>query len=136
MNTSLLPLEKAVLEKVFSGDVPLLVQFREQLGRCSVTTREATGFGFYTTLNVPESTARIPGLDFKFGDVVGEIPDLSSGVGFLIYVKDGIVSMLEGYSYDEPWPPSIDSFRLRYVGGDKRDLTTLNAALKKREGFG
>ncbi|MDZ4155408.1 MAG: hypothetical protein U1E09_02545, partial [Methylococcales bacterium] len=61
----------------------------------------------------------------KFGDVIGEIPELLSGAGFLLYIKNGVLDMLEGYSYDEPWPSSIDTFNLRYVKGEQRDIEAI-----------
>jgi len=33
--------------------------------------------------------------------------------------------MLEGYSYDDPWPSTIDCFNLKYVKGEQRDLAVL-----------
>jgi hypothetical protein len=102
--------------------LPLLTKLRLQLELCAVEKREATGYGFYTTLALPSSVPRTSGLDLKFGDVVGSTTGLVNGAGFLLYVKDGVLDMLEGYSYDEPWPSSIASFDLKYTKGDKRDL--------------
>ena len=122
-------IEEAVLKKLLDGDLPLLTLLRQQLELCTVVKRELTGFGFYTTVTVPENISRIAGLNFKFGDVAGEIPGLPSGAGFLLYVKDGVLEMLEGYSYDEPWPESIDSFDLTYLKGEERDWNALKEAL-------
>ncbi|NMG72897.1 hypothetical protein [Parazoarcus communis] len=132
MNNKLPIFEQAVLEKLLDGDFPLLIQLRQQLARCTVAKREFTGFGFYTTLSVPADVRRTVGLDVKFGDVVGKIPELPSGAGFLLYVKNGVLDMLEGYSYDEPWPSSIDNFSLEYVKGEQRDLTALEGSLRQK----
>ncbi len=70
-----------------------------------------------------------PGLDIKFGDVIGDIPGLASGAGFLLYIKNGVLDMLEGYSYDEPWPESINSFNLKYMNGERRDWVALKEKL-------
>ena len=110
MSDKLSLIEKAVLTKLLAGNLPLLMQLQQQLEGCSVVKREFTGFGFYTTLAVTENIPRTGGLDVKFGDVVGEAQELSSGAGFLLYVKDGVLDMLEGYSYDEPWPSSIEDW--------------------------
>ena len=37
----------------------------------------------------------------RFGDVSAEIAGLKCGAGFLVYVDDGKIQMLKGYSYDE-----------------------------------
>lgn len=34
--------------------------------------------------------------------------------------------MLEGYSYEEPWPEEIPQFKIKYETGGERDLTGLN----------
>jgi hypothetical protein len=68
-------------------------------------------------------------LDVKFGDVIGELPELSSGAGFLLYIKNGVLDILEGYSYDDPWPSSIGSFKLKYVSREQRDWNALERTI-------
>jgi hypothetical protein len=46
---------------------------------------------------------------------------LEHGAGFELLVKDGYLRMLEGYSYDEPWPDSIHTFDLYYESGSQRN---------------
>ncbi len=129
MKGELSPIEEALLKKLLDGDLPLLVQLRRQFEVCRMVKRELTGFGFYTTLMVPDNIPRKSGVDIKFGDVVGDVPGLPSGAGFLLYVKDGVLDMLEGYSYDESWPSSIESFNLKYMRGVERDWKALNEML-------
>lgn len=133
MKNVLSKIEKAVLENLLDGNLPFLIQLRQQFARCTVAQREFTGFGFYTTLVVPDDVSRIAGVDIKFGDVIAEIPELPSGAGFLLYIKDGVLDMLEGYSYDEPWPSSISSFNLKYTKGEERDWMALEERLAQRE---
>jgi hypothetical protein len=127
----LLPLEKAVLEKLLEGDFHLLDILRLQLAHCTVAERELTGCGFYLTLAVPETISRIPELDAKFGDVVAVLPGLTSGAGFLLYLKNGLLDMLEGYSFDEPWPVSTDVFELQYGNVGLRDWGDIAAILEQ-----
>lgn len=126
--------EKAILEKLLFGNIPEIITLRRQVDLCKVVKREKTGFGFYTTFTLPENTSRIIGLNAKFGDVVGEIEGLRYGAGFLLYVSDGTLDMLEGYSYDEPWPSSINQFKLSYTKGEERDWTALYDIFHKRPG--
>lgn len=133
MTQSLFPIERAVVEKILTGDYPTLLQLRHQLEVCTVATREFTGVGFYTTFEVPETAPRTAGLDVTFGDVVGDLPGVSGGVGFLLYVKDGLLDTLEGYTYDERWPLEIGAFSLRYVKGDVRDLNDVPLLLRKAD---
>ena len=34
------------------------------------------------------------------------------GAGFLLFIRGGVISMLEGYTDDESWPASTDEFTL------------------------
>lgn len=125
----LLPLEKGVLCKLLEGDDPLLVALRLQLANCAVAQRELTGCGFYATLAVSVDAPRVDDVDAKFGDVVADISGLANGAGFLLYLKDGLLDMLEGYSFDEPWPKSTDIFELKYINESSRDWGDLAVLL-------
>ena len=41
------------------------------------------------------------------------ISGLRHGAGFVLFVDDGQLAMLEGFSYDGPWPQDIKEFSLR-----------------------
>lgn len=130
MNHRFTPLEQAVLEKLLEGDLPLLLRLKQQLKQATVANREVTGVGYYTTIAVPEVFPRMAGFSVKFGDVLAEIPGLSNGAGFLLYIKNGVLDLLESYSYDESWPSTIDSFTLRFSLGKERDWKALEIRLK------
>lgn len=48
----------------------------------------------------------------ELGDVGAEFPNVKHGTGFLLFIRDGVASWLEGYTYDERWPESTDRFRV------------------------
>jgi hypothetical protein len=118
-------LEQAVLQKLLNGDHLLLNSLRRQLEACRVDSREFTGAGFYTTFVLDEGVEERAGGDLKFGDVIAQIDGLKHGAGFLLYVKAGALKMLEGYSYDEPWPERIAGFKLSFMKGEERDWKAL-----------
>ena len=67
-----------------------------------------TGTGFITEFDRP--TTEISSshqFDLKMGDVLADIPGLMHGAGFLLYVQNGLLDALEGYSFEEPWPSQI-----------------------------
>ena len=143
MNNVFLMIEKAVLAKLLEGSTPLLVELRRQCEACTIKDREFTGYGFFTYFLVPEGTCKKDGLDLVIGDVLGEnMPELQNGAGFLLFIKDGILSCLEGFSYDEPWPTQVDEFRLTYAKkqnngqlspATNRDWEVIENALRKAE---
>jgi hypothetical protein len=106
-------LERAVLSKLLDGDHPALAKLREQVKGAKLTKRTNTGVGFYCEFEADGDTPLIE-RDLHLGDVQAEIPGLSSGAGFVLFVRGGRIATLEGYSYDEPWPRDIRHFSLKY----------------------
>ena len=109
-------LERAVLDKLLAGDHPSFVAFRAQVERVRVIERTFSGVGFFSDLVVPEEVprARIGKDAVWFGDVYVDFDGLAHGGGFVIRIADGRLEMLEGFTFDEPWPPEGTGFRLRY----------------------
>jgi hypothetical protein len=126
MSIKLEQLERRVMEMLLAGNDPILNILRDQYSVARVVKHELTGVGFFVTFAVPPEAARLDGeKSLHFGDVKAEIDGLQHGAGFVLHVRDGAIDYLEGYSYDEPWPASLEHFRLMYIEGDERDLTVL-----------
>jgi hypothetical protein len=120
---TLTTLEKQVLEMLLHGQDEVLAILRQQAKDLEVSSREMTGAGFYTEFLVLPNVQRVPGSPtFKLGDVNGRAENVSHGLGFLLYVKDGALSMLEGYTYDEPWPDDVRGLVLTYASKEGRKL--------------
>lgn len=110
-------LERAVLEKLFAGDHPSFPAFRAQVERVRVIERTFSGDGFFSDLVVPEEVPAATGLatdPLWWGDVYVEFDGLAHGGGFVVRIADGRLEMLEGFTFDEPWPAEGTGFRLRY----------------------
>lgn len=114
---------------LLAGDDELLSILRTQLETATVAKREMTGVGFYTTLEISPMAPRAGNLAFKFGDVDANIRGLKHGAGFLLFVKLGALQMLEGYTYDEQWPPDTSAFTLGYTTGRERNMVALRKIL-------
>jgi hypothetical protein len=106
--------EQALLEKLLAGDHPVLAVLRAQVQAARVASREYTGSGFYLSFDIPPEAPALRKESFQFGDVNAAIDGLQHGAGFVVFVRGGRLDMLEGYSYDEPWPTEIRGFRLTY----------------------
>ena len=110
-------LERAVLDKLFAGDHPSFPAFRAQVERVRVIERTFSGVGVFSDLMVPEDVPAASGLakdPLWWGDVYVEFDGLAHGGGFVIRIADGRLEMLEGFTFDEPWPAEGTGFRLRY----------------------
>jgi hypothetical protein len=120
-------LELEVLKLLLRGDDNVLNCLRNQLARISIKERESSSAGFFTTFESDQTIKAKAYISFKIGDVHGEISGLENGAGFVLYIKNGKLEMLEGYSYDEKWPKDIEEFKLTYING-QRDLEKLKLA--------
>ena len=106
--------EAAVLEKLLAGDSPALVVLRAQAQAARLSSREYTGAGFFLSFDVPADAPTVAAKDFHFGDVDAVVDGLRHGAGFVLFVRGGRLDVLEGYSYEEPWPKEISGFKLTY----------------------
>lgn len=107
---------------LLAGDDEALAVLRQQIEQAQVFSRKLTGVGFYTTFSISSEVARLAGRPtFKFGDVDATAENIKYGLGFLLYVTDGAVAILEGYTYDDPWPNNVDGLVLTYSGGQNQN---------------
>jgi hypothetical protein len=110
----LTPLEKAVLDMMLEKPNEQIEIIRQQLAHAQVGRREFTGVGFFTRFLVPSDTAVRRDLpDMEIGNIGAEFPGVQHGAGFVLFIRDGVITMLEGYTYDEPWPEQISEFSLK-----------------------
>src|SRR5690348_3235351 len=111
-------LENEVLRALLDGEDTALATLREQLGLLDVASRRMTGAGFFTDFAVSPAARRLPNpAPLKLGDVNATAAGVARGLGFLLYIDDGALSRLEGYTYDEPWPARLASLKLSYATG-------------------
>ena len=116
--------EYAVMTKLLSGDDPILSILREQFKKTLVEKREFTRVGFFTDFYFKEPVQRVEICkNFHIGDVAGEIND--TGIDFVLFITDGLLDALEGYTFGEPWPKHINNFELGYWGDGERDMERL-----------
>jgi len=116
--------EQAVMEKLLQGTHPVLIEIKRQFDSCVVKNRELTGVGFYLDFVVSDSLLD-SAINLRFGDVIADIDGLENGAGFVLYINNGKLDMLEGYSYDESWPDIIERYSLNYLNGQDRNWAEL-----------
>ncbi|MDR6291428.1 hypothetical protein E9232_003962 [Inquilinus ginsengisoli] len=97
---SLSELEQAVLRAIARQEPSIAEAIALQQDGMRILTRENTGAGFYATFEVL-SGPPIIGAASPLGDVEAAVQGLAHGMGFLLWLKDGRLHQLEGYSYDE-----------------------------------
>jgi hypothetical protein len=118
--------EKIIMGKLLSGTDPILEILRTQYSTAEVKSREFTGTGFYTNFQLDKNLPKVTGKqNFHFGDLKVDIRGIRSGLGFVLFIADGYICYLEGYTYDDPWPEEYDILNICFEAGDKRDLDKL-----------
>ena len=124
---SLTDLEQAVLGALLEGEDAILTALRSQLALAQVCERRFTGVGFFTYFALPPHVERapVPEKFAPFGDVIADLERTRHGAGFVLFLKNGRLHMLEGYTYDEPWPAQVGRFALpRVQAAGTATLTT------------
>lgn len=92
-----------------TGDRALI----DQLEGITATKRERTGVGLYVNLEVRADAPRSALGKAAVGNVSGKCPELADGFGAVAFVENGALSLLEFFTFDEPWPDRMLSFELR-----------------------
>jgi hypothetical protein len=112
-------LESAVLDLLLDKQGEPYDTIRLQLAHATVTKREFSGVGFFTDIAVPaDAPVRRDLADMTLGDVSAQMASLRHGTGFVLFVCGGTVTLLEGYTYDEPWPASTEGFTVHRSNSD------------------
>lgn len=100
-----------------------------------MASREATGVGFFTTLVIGDGAEPAPVKpgQMDLGDVTAVIDGVEHGVGFVLFVNDGVLDVLEGFSYDEPWTDLSASYHVTpggvaHSGGSLTDIEQVEEA--------
>jgi hypothetical protein len=124
------PFEAVVLGRLLEGDLPELELLRFQV-RSARVRREWTGAGFWTEFTVDPSTPRLANRGpFQIAGVYGRHPELEAGVGFTLFVDDGAVGSLEGYTYEEAWPTNLEVLKLEQEPAGQRRLAEITKLLR------
>lgn len=85
-----------------------------QLAQAKCALRDYTGVGLYTKIIVDSAAPKL-NLDYwkieDFPKGYAEHPELSAGIGIILWLKDGYMTCLESYTYEGEWPKDEALFR-------------------------
>jgi hypothetical protein len=135
MPDDLTPLEREVMTTLLAPDHPVMHALRRQFEVCRVAARRFTGVGFFSSLVVPDgvATTSVTRKSIALGDATATIDGLEHGAGFVLFVREGVLETLEGFSFDEPWPDDVTRFQITaggvgHHGGSETDYEQIEAA--------
>lgn len=79
----------------------------------SIKKREFTGRGFFTYFeNVTEGLIVDAGFKQELGMLTATLNDVCE-VGFALFIRDGRISCLEGYTFGDAWPDVINTYSIK-----------------------
>jgi hypothetical protein len=102
---------------LLAGDNEVFVKLRKQYLDIEIILIEDTEAGFYVDFNVKDKKLKLPleNDTFQLGNVSGAVNGVEDAIGFVLFVKDGFIAMLEGYTLDlERWPLADTEIMLSY----------------------
>jgi hypothetical protein len=109
-------IESRAMEFLLAGEDAELGVLRDQFALARVAERENTGVGFFTKFQVPKDLPRLDRRErIVIGDVYGSVEKNSYGVGFLLFVENGMIDTLECFSNDGPVEENPKLISLYYV---------------------
>ncbi len=124
-------LARNVMEMLLDGDDEVLSLLKKQYETAEIVSEELGEVGFYINYHVENFAINQEQFNstFQIGDVDGVVNNINGAVGFILYVKDGFLTMLEGYvNIVDEWPEKDYEIKLVYDTGKSRDY----ASLKKK----
>jgi hypothetical protein len=71
---------------------------KQHIKTAQVTDFENTLAGFFSTLSVPKDTLQLPDKSPLTGGY-GRVGGIKNGMGFVVFLEDGRVSLIEGFTY-------------------------------------
>ncbi len=119
--------EADAVEMLLAGEDDVLRALRRQSTVAKRKTRKFTGVGFFTYYVIPPEFILHGKPSFVISDVWETIPGLESPVGLSLFMRAGVIDMLEGAACAEDWSAVIDEYSLFYQDGPVRDLAKLRA---------
>ena len=130
---SLTPFERIILEALLAGELDDLAVLRAQASAATVTKREMTGVGFFTTFSVPDHCSRLSRSKGQtwLADVGADLVGVEHGVGFVLFLRDGQIAVLEGFTYGEsPWPAVPELLHWRYLSRERGSATLRETSVR------
>lgn len=112
----LTPLEQTALDAILNEEGGHRILIKNQLADVSVLSRENTGGGFFTELEVASADKPPVPKGASFGKCVWiSIDGLEYGLGIILHAKNGHISLLEGYAVGPEDTSAIDFEHVRYA---------------------
>ena len=112
--TTFTQLEQAALHAIFAETPELAGDLERQFERARVKARENTGGGFFTTVAVPDDAPRVSSPKVLGYETHARVDGLEHGLGFVLFMQEGRLHILEGYARGPESTISLDLTNLAF----------------------
>ena len=100
--------EKIIITDIIEQYPEYKEKLQSQFEKIDVEKREFSTYGFSTYYVVTaEEEPLEDGENLTLGKHQWNINGLNRGSDCILWIKNGFISCLEGFSYEEPWPKEI-----------------------------
>ena len=103
MDSEMEQLERAIMSGLLANETPVADALRAQWAEATVARREYSGVGFFTHFAVAPSCPMAVPANLEIGDEI-RLEGMGETVGVQLFVRDGVLSMLEGFTHTQAWP--------------------------------
>jgi len=101
---AVLELLERLLPALVEGGHPALVALQQQVPHLRVTKAEMTGVEFFVHFDLDRDVPLAQPPTFAGGDAIIRLAGETVQAGCVLFVRDGRIAMLEGYTYgDDKW---------------------------------
>jgi hypothetical protein len=107
-------METAALWAIFAETPAVSSLLQRQMDRATVTKRENTGGGFFTYIAVPEDAQPAECPKVLGYATHARVEGLEDGLGFVLFMEDGKLHLLEGYAQGPESTSALDLKTLRF----------------------
>lgn len=104
-----------LLPRLIEGAHPALEVLREQYRVAAITNVELSGVGFFVHFEVPPDAPLANPLNCDGGHAEITLTGATHGAGCALFIRDGRLSMFEGFTYDDPWSEDARVVSIRSV---------------------
>ena len=113
--------EKTIIESIIKSidESDYKYNLVKQYENMEVQERTYTTTGFFVDVYIKANSFSIgEDIQMELGSIYAEIKGLKMGAGFILFIRNGLIKMLEGYCYDELWPKNTKINRIYKVKKD------------------
>jgi hypothetical protein len=112
--TAFTELELAALRSIFSETPELAVGLERQLLVATVTERENSGGGFFTTIFVADHAPGVSSPSVLGYETQARVNGLKHGLGFVLFTQNGRLHLLEGFAWGSESTAALDLSALKF----------------------